>query len=391
MVATTLAFTAPDSLAQDRLQPRRNFLQRLLFGDGYYYREPPRRHARPVRPRKKVVKTRPKRSREPAEPEIAVVEKLESARIVLVVGDFLGSGLAEGLTAAYAETPGIKVVERTSGSSGFVRIDHFNWPEEITRIVETEKPAAVVMMVGSNDRQQMRGSATRTEKLSDAWSKEYEARATVFAGLVSERNVPLIWVGMPAFKSSSMTSDMLAFNDIYRRVAENAKGEFVDVWDGFVDENGAFVMSGPDINGQPVKLRSSDGINMTKAGKRKLAFYAEKPLSKILGDAKSPAMSTLGPQNLPDLTDDPAAISKIDRTVPVSLTDPELDGGSELMGFTVEPPKKEPHTPGERLTIEGLAPEAKPGRADDFSRRRQPAVASPLVLPGAETSTAVRQ
>ncbi len=100
---------------------------------------------------------------------------------------------------------------------------------------------------------------------------------------------------MPAFKSTSMTADMLAFNDIYRRVAENAKGEFVDVWDGFVDENGAFVMSGPDINGQPVRLRSSDGINVTKAGKRKLAFYAEKPLSKIFGDAKAPAIGVPTP------------------------------------------------------------------------------------------------
>ncbi len=389
MVATTLVVTAPDSLAQNQFPPRRNFLQRLFFGDGYYP-EPPRK-ARPTRPRKKVVKARPKRSRESAEPEIAVVEKLDNARVILVVGDFLGSGLAEGLTAAYAEMPGIKVVDRTSGSSGFVRNDHFNWPGEITQIVEAEKPAAVVMMVGSNDRQQMRGDATRAEKLSDAWNKEYEARATVFADLVREKNIPLIWVGMPAFKSSSMTSDMLAFNDIYRRVAENAKGEFVDVWDGFVDENGAFVMSGPDINGQPVKLRSNDGINLTKAGKRKLAFYAEKPLSKIVGDAKSPAVSTLGPQNLPDLTLDPEAISKIDRTVPVLLTDPELDGGSELLGLTVAP-KKEPHTPGERLTIEGLAPEAKPGRADDFSGRgRQPDVASPLVLPSAETTTAVRQ
>ena len=80
-----------------------------------------------------------------------------------------------------------------------------------------------------------------------------------------------------------MTSDMLAFNDIYHSAAESHGGEFVDVWDGFVDENGAFVTTGPDINGQPVRLRADDGINVTKAGKRKLAFYTEKPLAKILG------------------------------------------------------------------------------------------------------------
>ena len=40
----------------------------------------------------------------------------------------------------------------------------------------------------------------------------------------------------------------------------------MDIWDGFVDENGAYVSTGPDINGQPARLRAGDGINLTKAG-----------------------------------------------------------------------------------------------------------------------------
>ncbi|GLS34076.1 hypothetical protein SAMN04488498_107185 [Mesorhizobium albiziae] len=389
MVATALVFTAPDSAAQDqRQQPRRTFIQRLLFGNYYYYREPPRQ-VRPARPRKKVTKAQPKRSSEPVEPAIVAVEKQPDAKVILVVGDFLGSGLAEGLTDAYAQTPGIRVVDRSSGSSGFVRDDFFNWPEQIGPMVETEKPAAIVVMLGSNDRQQIRTGDTRADKLSEAWIKEYEARATVFAAGARQNDAPLIWVGMPAFKSTSMTADMLALNDIYRRVAENAKGEFVDVWDGFVDENGAFVMSGPDMNGQPVRLRSSDGINVTKAGKRKLAFYAEKPLAKIFGDAKAPAIGVPTP-TLPEITVDPAAIAKIDRTVPISFTDPELDGGSELLGLKVSP-KPKPTTPGERLAIEGVASDATPGRADDFGGGKTPAAVAAPVLPEPETTTATRQ
>ncbi len=45
---------------------------------------------------------------------------------------------------------------QSNGSSGFVRDDFFNWPEQIATMVETEKPAAIVVMLGSNDRQQMR-------------------------------------------------------------------------------------------------------------------------------------------------------------------------------------------------------------------------------------------
>lgn len=73
---------------------------------------------------------------------------------------------------------------------------------------------------------------------------------------------------------------MLAFNEMYRATATTAGAEFIDIWDGFIDENGAFVSSGPDINGQPARLRANDGINFTAAGRRKLAFYAESRLPR---------------------------------------------------------------------------------------------------------------
>jgi hypothetical protein len=34
-----------------------------------------------------------------------------------------------------------------------------------------------------------------------------------------------------------------------------------------------------------VRLRGSDGINVTRAGQRKIAFYIEKPARRLLGDA----------------------------------------------------------------------------------------------------------
>src|SRR5690606_9124324 len=110
-------------------------------------------------------------------------------------------------------------------------------------------------------------------------------RVTAFAESIEAAGIPLVWTGVPPFKSSSMSSDMLAFNDIYSRAAEEAGGTFVDIWEGFVDENGTFTFTGPDMNGQPVRLRAGDGINLTRPAKRKIAFYVEKPLAKLLGPA----------------------------------------------------------------------------------------------------------
>lgn len=381
-IAVAGAVHAP-AMAQEQPQQSRGWsLRDLLF---------PRRGERVEAPQD-IQKAKPKPKKKPRaprlteEPAAPVVEKAPDARTVLVVGDFMAAGLAEGLDEAFAENTGVRIVVRSNGSSGFVRDDFYNWPEQIKSLIDTEKPATVVVMLGSNDRQQMKVGDVREQPRSENWIKEYERRTDELGKAIATAKVPFLWVGMPAFRVPKMTSDMLAFNDIYHKAAESHGGEFVDVWDGFVDENGAFVTSGPDMNGQPVRLRADDGINVSKAGKRKLAFYTEKPLLKILGLAAPGSVApTTAPAGAPVETPAPAAAPiVIDRTQPMLLSDPALDGGTELLGAA--PPKANPALPGERLVIEGKAPEASPGRADDFS---QPPKASPATAAASDTTTAI--
>lgn len=300
----------------------------------------------------------------PAVEAPAAVEKLPDARVVLVVGDFMAAGLAEGLREVYAAAPGVSVTDGTKGSSGLVRDDFYDWPKEIGPLIEASHPAVVVVMIGSNDRQQLRVGETREQPLSPAWTQEYGQRLAAFLEAIAARKVPLVWVGQPAFRFTSMSSDMLAFNDLYRQAVAKAGGEFVDIWDGFVDEGGAFVLTGPDINGQPVRLRAGDGINLTRAGKRKVAFYAEKPLNRLLGDALSRGADGTGLSDVP-LPGGAAPAASVDRTAPVSLSAPRPGDGGELLG-AVPAPRGKGGTPIEQLTGKGIAAPASPGRADDF-------------------------
>ena len=380
-VPALLAATAP-ALAQEQQRARRGGLLDLLFGRRERVEQP---EAAPP-----ATRSRPRAARTagapaaPVEPQAPAIEKLENARTILVVGDFIASGLAEGLEEAFAESPGIRIVSRANGSSGFVRDDHYNWPAQIGGILEEEKPAVVLVMIGSNDRQQLSVDGGRERVRSEGWLKEYEARATNLAQAIKQSGVPLLWVGMPAFKVSSMSADMVAFNDIYRTVAESVGGEFIDIWDGFVDENGAFASIGPDINGQRVRLRGSDGINLTRAGKRKVAFYAERPLNRLLGGAAAPGIASLGPSGIPSaLGQDPA---EVDRTPPIALTDPELDGASDLLGAETTAQPRKLGMPVDLLVRDGIAPEGRPGRADDFSSA--PVVAVPAVAPTSTETTA---
>jgi hypothetical protein len=358
VVSASVFVTAMPAGAQERKE-RKTILE-FLFGTPKrkeVVREPQVRKQRAVNRKKKQTTTVAKK------PEPAAIEKLPEAKVVLVVGDFIAGSIGEGLVAAFEATPGIVVERRTNGSSGIVREDYYNWPTSLPGLITEIKPALVVVSMGANDRQQMSVATGKEKFRSEGWTKEYEARVERLARLGRADGKPLLWIGMPAFQSSAMTADMTTLNNIYRAGVEKAGGEFVDIWDGFVDENGKFVISGSDINGQQVRLRGSDGINFTKAGKRKLAFYVEKEIRRVLGDAAADGPGLQG--DLKDLVvTAPAEDTEIAKTQPISLADPALDGGTALLGGTVI--KGNGKSLREKLVEKGEIADAPLGRVDDF-------------------------
>jgi hypothetical protein len=377
-----LATTAPPAFAQERV---RGWTLRDLFFPRRYQRVDPRDDV--ARPRRKVKQRA--RPRKPAivEPEIVIEPKADDAKTVLVVGDFIASDLAEGLDMLFASNTRVRIADRTNNASGFVRDDHFDWPGKIGEIVAAEKPAVVVVLIGANDRQQMRIADKREPVRSEAWAREYSARAANFASAVSVSEVPLVWVGTIPFKSTKSSSDMLALNEIYARVASDVGAEFIDVWDGFADEKGAFVVTGPDISGQPARLRSSDGVNLTTAGKRKLAFYTEKTLKRLLGEAGLGEPALPGAEGVPSAGLGPGMPT--DRTMPIALTDPALDGGAELLGATVT--VKTPGPGPEQAPEQSAVPVPAAGRVDDFSWRGKAASTTlPPISRSADTTASTR-
>lgn len=295
-----------------------------------------------------------------AEVEVA---KQPDAKKVLVVGDFMASALADGLIVAFASDPGIVIEKKTDGSSGLVRDDHLDWPQTLTTYIGEVKPALVVIMLGANDRQQMVVNGKREKFQTEPWTTEYEKRVTSIIEVARQNKIPFVWTGLPAFSSPSLSADAATLNNYYRSKAEFAGGEFIDIWDGFADENGKFVATGSDINGQPVRLRGSDGLSLTKAGKRKIAFYVEKPIRKLIG-VSLPAISQLNPTTNTDQATEPT-ITNIVSVPPISLMDPELDGGGMLLDAATIP-KTNGTSPRDKLIEKGETVTPPDGRVDDF-------------------------
>jgi len=392
MVATLAAFAVlitaivPETAALAQQRPRT--VLEMLFGNRTQAVEPQRRVIRKrAAPRKKRTgrsrssssSKRSKPSRAPAAAVAQKPQKNETAQTVLVVGDFMADSLAKGLTEVYEDNADVRVTERANGSSGLVREDYYDWRSGLGPIMEDVKPAVVVMMIGSNDRQQIDTGSGNASLRSDAWVAEYESRIADIAGTVKDRGVPLIWVGVPSFKFDRMSEDMVFLNDLYRKGVTSVSGEFVDVWDGFVDADGNFVYSGPGVSGQKVQLRGSDGITMTSDGADKLAFFAERAITKRLRNPSAPgAAFSLTEEQLPNMQLPPISnAANAVTAAPVALDDPSLDGADRLLGAGAVQGFSLQTSPRDRLVLNGNSTGNIAGRADDFAWNEKRAAVAP--------------
>ncbi|MBU1175948.1 MAG: DUF459 domain-containing protein [Alphaproteobacteria bacterium] len=205
------------------------------------------------------------------------VDKSETATRLAVLGDSLAVDLTNALERAHAEDPNIVVVNYSAESSGFVRDDYFDWNERIGELIDQNAFDIGVVIIGINDRQPI----GENKPLTDGWKSAYSERLKHFLAQMRAAGKPVIWVGLPPMSQSSYSAAMTQISSLHRLAAFSAGAEFVDIYERFVDENGDYSSYGPDLSGQVVQMRKSNGIHFTRAGADKLAFYVDQALKRF--------------------------------------------------------------------------------------------------------------
>ena len=342
--------------------------------------------------------------------------KLEKppSRTVVVIGDSMADWLGYGLDENYGDQSEIGVERKIRATSGLVRYDAKNealdWPQAVKEALSNEKPNAIVVMLGLNDRVSLREKAQAQPKRNDEpaqganqstgqasqdkaappadaearpqtagqttsqhpvsggpydfhtdqWAALYAKRIDAMIAALKSKGVPVIWVGLPAIRGTKATSDMKYLDEFYRERAERAGIIYVYIWDGFVDEDGDYALQGPDFEGQTRRLRTADGVHFTKAGAVKIASYVDRELRRVMPSSVAP-VALPGPENTPKSG---SAGARPDVGPVLPLTASSGGKGGELLGAspqtTSDPIAAKVLSRGESLT-------APAGRADDFS------------------------
>lgn len=365
LLAALLAFAlcagwAPPAAAQN---PIADFFGSLFTPRGASQPTERRAHKRYRRPPRPAAAAR----RTP-EGKAAETPKQPPSFFIAVIGDSLANRLAGGLTEAFADDPRVAVINQTKENSGMVRDDFYDWRAAAKALVDGPQHINVaVVEIGVNDNQKFRQADLRaldpqSKPFNDVYAKRVEELARIFR----DKNIPLIWVGLPIMRSHTMSNAALVYNDIDRQYAEAQGAHYVDLWEAFSDENSAYRASGPDINGEIVRLRSVDGIHFNKAGSLKAAHFVEPEIRKMIEAAlkppETPATPALpaAPATAPSVPPQ-AAAPAAPAPKPIAgkvenLTDAAVSPGGALAAAPSGPPPTAPE-----------ASPVQPGRADDFS------------------------
>jgi uncharacterized protein len=195
---------------------------------------------------------------------------------------------------------------------------------------------------------------------SEQWEKIYTKRIDDTIAALKSKNVPVFWVGLPAIRGAKSTSDASYLNNLYRARAQKAGIIFIDVWDGFVDEDGKYTNYGPDFEGQQRRLRSNDGVYFTKYGARKLAHYVEREIRRYMASriVSLPSQTAMPAPGSGKPSERPVAGPVLPLALTPSNADEALAGGNAR-------PQGDPLAL--QVLVKGEPVNPQPGRADDFT------------------------
>ncbi len=206
---------------------------------------------------------------------------------VHVIGDGLADGLFGGVSAAFEKDGAVKVVNSAKWPAGLSRPDRTDLAAEAETLAKTQSMHVAVVMVGINDVRNIRNNEGTQRWGTDGWRDAYVKEVDRLIKTLKDNNVGIYWVGLPVMSNPKTSEAMGTLNDIFRERTYIAGVKFIDTWNGFTDQFGAFTSYGPDLSGQTKRLREADGVYFTQQGNRKLANYVEVLLRRDLAAAKA--------------------------------------------------------------------------------------------------------
>lgn len=296
---------------------------------------------------------------------------------VFIIGDGLAGGLWGGTTRVGNRYPEFAITGRFKEESGLARPEIYDWASAVPKILERQYMDIAIVLIGTNDGQDIRSDSGRLAFGSPEWVAAYAADVDEVIRVFIDNGVAVYWVGLPPMRSAKHEEAVSAIAKLQReRVLANG-AKYIDVRPVFSNPDGSYAESGIGINGNQLRLRSLDGIKFIKAGNDKLATVVFDAISADLGLAPPSAVAAEGGDGLAGeaATNLPAfGTALADGSVrtlstselPLTLAEQnQVQGARADLDQAADTPAA-PDSAAAALFDAGRWPAPKPGRIDDF-------------------------
>ncbi len=324
-------------------------------------------------------------------PEATIAGPVSETVPILVIGDALAGGMGAGMTRLAEPAGKYEISNRFNESSGMARPEFYDWAEAVPKIIDGKGFKVAVVLVGTNDRQDIRVGQFRYAFNTPEWTEGYKLQIDRVVDALKAGGLQVFWVSLPPMGDAFYNKDMMMLNDIIKdRVT--AKGEtFVDIRPAFLGTDGSYADRGLDETGTEKKLRSRDGVTFFKAGNNRLGQLV---LAAIEARQTSP-VQTPTPASGQDIAtvekafpDEPVLGQSLgggesetfDSGLIANALEADAQKAAEEKVAVVQAPAA-PNVPkvkiidavaasgtdAEKLLTTGIAPSAPAGRFDDFS------------------------
>lgn len=204
---------------------------------------------------------------------------------ILVIGDSLSIPLGQQLEAYFKKKKNVGFMRRGKVSSGLARPDFFDWEKNLTELARSMKPSTVVIMIGTNDNQTLRGKGPKVRFGTKQWEKEYVARAERLFDICRTNNpdVRIFWVGAPIMGRPNLLADVRKINGVIADLClRNQDCTYIDTWDALADDRGRFTKFMADSSGEKVRVRADDGVHLTRFGSKIIAGRTLKKMTTAI-------------------------------------------------------------------------------------------------------------
>lgn len=202
----------------------------------------------------------------PADPGGERVER------VLIVGAssiqyYVGTELERAMEERYAD---LSVHRLGKLGTGLVRDDVFDWPAEISRLMEAHRPQLVVAQFGGNDAQPMLVDGARVAVGTPAWDAAYTQRLQDLTRQIQGDGALPVFVGMPVMRDPGFTGRIERLNGVTERAVQEVGGRYISTWDLAANPDGSYRVQ-VDVDGRRSLMRLEDGIHFSRPGAKYMA------------------------------------------------------------------------------------------------------------------------